>query len=170
MGMASVNQTRPHCVNQMGKTYSKPLAARHAWERHVKCELALSPTEISVYHEWDYDCGWRTGRDVEAALGLLKIMSNWANSRKTSRLPPSCWEQAQDITDMRQQYKPLDRLICNGVTIPSSQYNFTRQMFSCRPVISEALVRSQSADKSLARPGRKQATATANSDFHISYL
>jgi len=28
-GMESVNQTRPHCVNQMGKTHSKPLAARH---------------------------------------------------------------------------------------------------------------------------------------------
>jgi hypothetical protein len=28
-GMASVNQTRPHCVNQMGKTHSKALAARH---------------------------------------------------------------------------------------------------------------------------------------------
>jgi hypothetical protein len=27
--MASANQTRPHCVNQMGKTNSKPLAARH---------------------------------------------------------------------------------------------------------------------------------------------
>jgi len=27
--MASVNQTRPHCVNQMGKTYSEHLAARH---------------------------------------------------------------------------------------------------------------------------------------------
>ena len=26
------------------------------------------------------------------------------------------------------------------------------------------------ADKSLARPGRKQATATADFDFHISYL
>jgi len=26
--MASVNQTRPHCVNQMGKTHSKPLAAQ----------------------------------------------------------------------------------------------------------------------------------------------
>ena len=25
-GMASVNRTRPHCVNQMGKTHSKPLA------------------------------------------------------------------------------------------------------------------------------------------------
>jgi hypothetical protein len=28
-GTASVNQTRPHCVNQMGKIHSKPLAARH---------------------------------------------------------------------------------------------------------------------------------------------
>jgi hypothetical protein len=28
-GMASVNQTRQHCVNQMGKTHFKPLAAWH---------------------------------------------------------------------------------------------------------------------------------------------
>ena len=44
-GMASVNQTRPHCVSQMGKTHSKPLAARHgrgtAWTRHVMCESAF---------------------------------------------------------------------------------------------------------------------------------
>jgi hypothetical protein len=44
-GMASANQTRPHCVNQMGKTHSKPLAARHgrgtAWARHAMCESAL---------------------------------------------------------------------------------------------------------------------------------
>ena len=37
-GMASVNQTRPHCVNQMGKTHSKPSAESHgrgtAWARH----------------------------------------------------------------------------------------------------------------------------------------
>ena len=36
-GMASVNQTRPHCVNQMGKTLSKLLEARHgrvkSWAR-----------------------------------------------------------------------------------------------------------------------------------------
>ena len=36
--MASVNQTRPHRINQMGKTHSKPLAARHgmgtAWAQH----------------------------------------------------------------------------------------------------------------------------------------
>ena len=44
-GMASVNQTRPQCVNQMGKTHSKPLAARHGWgtpwERHALCESAF---------------------------------------------------------------------------------------------------------------------------------
>ena len=43
--MASVNQTRPHCVNQMGKTHSKPLEARHgrgtARARHAMCESAL---------------------------------------------------------------------------------------------------------------------------------
>jgi hypothetical protein len=28
-GMVCVNQTRPHYINQMGKTQSKPLAERH---------------------------------------------------------------------------------------------------------------------------------------------
>jgi hypothetical protein len=45
-GMASVNQTGPHCVNQMGKTHSKPLAAQHgrgmAWAWHAMCELAFT--------------------------------------------------------------------------------------------------------------------------------
>jgi hypothetical protein len=44
-GTAYVNQTRPPCVNQMGKTISKPLAARQcrgtAWKRHGMCDLAL---------------------------------------------------------------------------------------------------------------------------------
>ena len=44
-GMASVNQTRPHCVTQMGKTHSKPLAARHgrgtAWSRHGNGMLCM---------------------------------------------------------------------------------------------------------------------------------
>jgi hypothetical protein len=37
-GLAYVTQTRPHCVNQMGKTQSKPLAERHgrgtSWQRN----------------------------------------------------------------------------------------------------------------------------------------
>jgi hypothetical protein len=40
-----VNQTRPHCVNQVGETQFKPLAERHcrgtAWERQGMCESAL---------------------------------------------------------------------------------------------------------------------------------
>jgi hypothetical protein len=44
-GMACVTQTRLHCVNQMGKTQSKPSAAWHgrgpAWERHGLRELAF---------------------------------------------------------------------------------------------------------------------------------
>jgi hypothetical protein len=43
-GMACVNQTWPQCVNQMGKTQSKPLA-----ERHVMCELALSVLVKSAF-------------------------------------------------------------------------------------------------------------------------
>jgi hypothetical protein len=44
--MGCVNQTRLYCVNQMGKTQSKPLAAWHgrrmAWDRHGMYELALT--------------------------------------------------------------------------------------------------------------------------------
>jgi hypothetical protein len=44
--MASVNQTRSHCVYQMGKTHSKPSAARRgrgtAWAWHAICESAFS--------------------------------------------------------------------------------------------------------------------------------
>jgi len=36
-GMAGVNQTRPHCVNQMGKTHSKPLVARHGCGMGTAC-------------------------------------------------------------------------------------------------------------------------------------
>jgi hypothetical protein len=54
-GMANVNQTRPHCVNQMGKTHSKLLAARHgkgtAWARHAMCESALIRAGLCVVHK-----------------------------------------------------------------------------------------------------------------------
>jgi hypothetical protein len=57
-GMASVNQTRPHCVNQMGKTHSKSLAARHgrrtAWARHAMCESAFTCTNNTLCAMWTY--------------------------------------------------------------------------------------------------------------------
>jgi hypothetical protein len=56
--MARVNQTWPHCVNQMGKTQSKPLAAQHgrgmAWERHDMCELALR--QMKKLQRMDLEC------------------------------------------------------------------------------------------------------------------
>ena len=39
-GMETVNQTWPHCVNQMGKTHSKPLAAQHG--RGTACYVWIS--------------------------------------------------------------------------------------------------------------------------------
>jgi hypothetical protein len=51
--MANVNQTRPHCVNQMGKTHSKTLAGRHgrgtAWARHAMCGSALRPPPLAFF-------------------------------------------------------------------------------------------------------------------------
>ena len=68
-GTASVNQTRPHCVNQMGKTHSKPLAARHgrgtAWARHVMCESAFTVHVVML----SQSC--LVVRAVPAKFGLL---------------------------------------------------------------------------------------------------
>jgi len=51
--MASANQTRSHCVNQMGKTHSKPLAAGHgrgtAWERHAMCESGFIQHKMKMF-------------------------------------------------------------------------------------------------------------------------
>jgi hypothetical protein len=63
--MACVNQTRPHCVNQTGKTQSKALAERHgrgtagkqqgtAWERHGMCESALKGKQTLDYTAGNY--------------------------------------------------------------------------------------------------------------------
>ena len=45
-GMVCVNQTRPHCINQMGKTHSKPLASRRgrgtAWAWHGNGMLCVN--------------------------------------------------------------------------------------------------------------------------------
>jgi hypothetical protein len=46
-GMACVNQTQPHYVNQMGKTQSNDLAERHgkgtAGERHWNGMVCVNP-------------------------------------------------------------------------------------------------------------------------------
>jgi hypothetical protein len=71
-GMASVNQTRPHCINQMGKTHYKPLAARHgrglAWAWHVMCESAFKRTKPYPQHKvfrWHKDFSEERGNSLK---------------------------------------------------------------------------------------------------------
>jgi len=72
-GIASVNQTWPHCDNQMGKAKSKPLAARlcrdTAWARH---ELAFrlqihNHSMISIYR-------FSTAKVVIRSFSILRYM------------------------------------------------------------------------------------------------
>ena len=49
--MASVNQTRPHCVNQMGKTHSKPLAARHGRGMGTACYVWIDLKELPSFRK-----------------------------------------------------------------------------------------------------------------------
>ena len=54
-GMENVNQTWPHCVNKMGKTNSKLLAARHgrgtAWARHGNGMLCVNRPLTSLFDD-----------------------------------------------------------------------------------------------------------------------
>jgi hypothetical protein len=45
--MICVNQTRPHCVNQMGKSQSKSLAERRGRGTAGYCESALSLVTVN---------------------------------------------------------------------------------------------------------------------------
>jgi hypothetical protein len=68
--MACVNQTRPHCVNKMGKTQSKPLAEWHgrgtAWYVWIslyspKCKTVLQ------WHKLECVLWWREPKSVTTA-------------------------------------------------------------------------------------------------------
>ena len=83
-GMASVNQTRPHCVNQMGKTHSKPLAGRHGWGtawawhamfesafiHHCRCWLV---TWMSLYKLQPVTSSVHYTRSCKHSLVLLRM-------------------------------------------------------------------------------------------------
>ena len=61
-GMASVNQTRPHCANQMGKTHSKPLAARHGRGKGTACYVWIglyycqTLMNLELYQQITWNC------------------------------------------------------------------------------------------------------------------
>jgi hypothetical protein len=81
-GLASVNQTRPHCVNQKGKTHSKPVAARHgrgtAWARHATCESAFSFPTTVLLHEFsggkDYGTPLHAKKALKKGTGIAVLL------------------------------------------------------------------------------------------------
>jgi hypothetical protein len=86
--MASVNETRPHCVNQMGKTHSKPFAARHgrgtALARHAMCESALRRTRIA------YWVTAATNTHSECVIPFAIPRQQWLPERTLYVCFPSC--------------------------------------------------------------------------------
>jgi hypothetical protein len=54
-GMVCENQTRPHCVNQMGKTQSKPLAERHGRGTACYVWIRLKRHRILPFFELSYE-------------------------------------------------------------------------------------------------------------------
>ena len=61
--------------------------------------------------------------------------------------------------------KPNSAVLCGVLTCP-----VVWQFLQATESAHWAQVLYRGADKSLARPGRKQATATEDFEFHISYL
>jgi len=58
-GMTGVNQTWPHCVNQMGKTHSKPLAA---WHGHGMLCVISAFSHQDSFDDTVFDlgfCSWK---------------------------------------------------------------------------------------------------------------
>ena len=90
--MASMNLTWLHCINQMGKTHSKPLAARHgrgtAWARRAMCESAFIISLLHVSMPTHYPQGALTQyllhKHVHAVLVVFleKISHSFSESLK----------------------------------------------------------------------------------------
>ena len=76
--MVSVNQTRPYCVNQMGKTHSKPSAARYgrgtAWTRHGKGMLCVNRP---LHSHWGSLCSFITRFYNTVFFTAFALCSTW---------------------------------------------------------------------------------------------
>ena len=91
------------------------------------------------------------------------LFKNWNRSYFEKRESRSGWK-------VWQISKPLEMLIGSLYNIGWLKINDTRMGESCVHKNNKTGNVRGDDDKSLARPGRKQATATEDFDFHISYL
>jgi hypothetical protein len=121
--MKSVNQTRPHCVNHMGKTHSKPLAAQHgrgtAWARHAVCESAYEMLTTvnrneALYHPLVFNCSTRLREEwieLESALARWAVngCSKYSNSRKTVWTRGQCLSSNKPTINWQIRHQSLHK-------------------------------------------------------------
>ena len=73
--------------------------------------------------------------------------------------------EESDVAEIRNKWPAVVNTVMNRLFVGNSEnYRFSRL------TLLHAVGYYKGADKSLARPGRKQATATEDFEFHISYL
>ena len=94
-GTASVNQTRPHCVNQMGKTYSKPLAARHGRGMGTACYVWIGLKSCCEHFQSTIPMQW-----VNLELWLIRFPKS---------VPPAhaAFTSVRDVPDRPVRSPPL---------------------------------------------------------------
>jgi hypothetical protein len=79
-GMACVNQTRSHCVNQMGKTRCKPLAARHGRRTAWSVWISLKGAQNTIQYD---TCKHYT------QIHMHNVAPTWINCSPSP--PHLCW-------------------------------------------------------------------------------
>ena len=71
-GMASVNQTWPHCVNQMGMTHSKPLGERHGRGVGMACCVWIG-LKNEIHCRVQRQVSWRNESQVSTPFRKVLI-------------------------------------------------------------------------------------------------
>jgi len=97
--MARLNQTRPHCVNQMGKTHSKPLAARHGRGMGTACYvwIGLKGSERLHVNNQLHDSAKPTTRSTET---ITSWPTDWP-----------CEDHSENVT-VRRKLLPASKGLC----------------------------------------------------------
>jgi len=138
--MASVNQTRPYCVNQMGKTHSKPLAARHGrgtawarhghgmgtvWARHAMYESDLHELKASnITCRMNRECGDET-RDLSSECLLLPSVHNYVYHNSTCTPMWNCG-YGDDVPDTDPDLRRASRASEGGSNMGVMSHNTCR--------------------------------------------
>ena len=138
----------------------------------VCCQVEICATDLSLVQRSPTDCGAsffvikkpRMRGGYSPARGLQNTNPQWAVAPVEKKI------YIYQNTRRHIQDSSYD---CNDDNIRNNNNNSYSSFKHLLPTAATSAIRLslyRGADKSLARPGRKQATATEDFDFHISYL